>query len=69
MSGVDRFGPWYDNTGIPPLPIEYGNPGVSTLNPWLFPVQGVDSPVNTNVAETVPNPPAGGINNNVVDFV
>jgi len=51
MSGSNNFGPYYDNTGT------------SYINPWGFPVPGVDSPVNTNVEETVPQPPAGGINN------
>ena len=61
--GTNNFGPYYQNTGIPPLPIEYGNDGVSPNNPWLFPVQGVNSPVNTNVPETVPSPPSGGTSN------
>lgn len=59
MSGTNQFGPFYDNTGA--IPIVYGAPGVSTLNPWAQPVQGVNSPVNTNVPETVPSPPSGGI--------
>lgn len=56
----NQYGPYYENTGTPP--IEYGNPGVSPNNPWGLPVPGVNSPVNTNVEETVPNPPEGGIN-------
>jgi hypothetical protein len=55
MAGTNQWGNYYDNTGIPP--IEYGNAGVSTLNPWGFPVSGVDSPLNTNVPERKPNPP------------
>lgn len=55
MSGVNNFGPFYENTGT--IPITYGNPGVSINNPWGFPVRGVDSPVNTNVEETVPSAP------------
>lgn len=50
MSGTNQWGPYYDNTGI------------SFENPYLAQIPGVNSPVNTNVPETVPQPPAGGIN-------
>lgn len=59
MTTVNNMGPFYQNTGT--IPIVYGEPGVSSLNPWGFAVSGVDSPVNTNVEETVPSPPSGGI--------
>ena len=55
----NQFGPIYQNTGT--IPIVYGAAGVSPNNPWAQPVQGVNSPVNTNVAQTVPSPPSGGI--------
>jgi hypothetical protein len=55
--GFNNFG-WY-----------YQNTGTSYINPYGLPVPGVDNPVNTNVEQTNPAPPQGGINNNVVDFV
>lgn len=43
--GVNNAGPYYQNTGT------------SYINPYGFPVPGVNSPVNTNVPETVPSAP------------
>ena len=43
--GTNNFGPFYQNTGT------------SSINPWGFPVPGVNNPVNYNVPETKPNPP------------
>lgn len=46
MSGTNNFGPYYDNTGTSPV------------NPWGYPVPGVNSPNNTNQPNTQPpNPP------------
>ena len=60
--GTNNFGPFYQNTGQSPNYL-WGPPPPGVTIP------GVNNPVNTNVPETKPAPPAGGINNNVQVFV